>query len=547
MQTVHDLHEVFRLPDVRRIELGWGLSSIGELAGMVTLVAYAFSAGGAVLAAGYVASRTLAGMCMALGIAGLTGKVRQDSLLRRLTGLRAVLLALAAVTAAAGGPPVAVIALAAASSSLAGSYRPLQVAILPWLVGTPTELASANATAAVLENSGTLAGPLLAGVLLAVGPAWVPVAVAAGFLALATLSLRRLAVPNELGRTASQGVALVARDAAAGLVELTRLAPPAGVAILAFAQPFVRGALTVLIAVLAVKTMALGTSAVGWLNAAIGAGGLVGGVMGAAAVHVTRLGRSFIGGLLLWGLPLALLAVAPSPALAYLALVVVGIGNAVEDVSMFTLIARVVRIPVVGSVLCGLEFVIQAGLSVGAITAPLLLDELGVRTTLALLGGGLAVLALAHIRRFARLDRTIPSPGQEVELLRQLAMFESLPLAVIELLTAGLQPRDFAPGVVVMREGEPGEEFHLIVSGSASVSVRASPRPPLNRGDCFGEIALLRGVPRTATVVAEQPMRTLALDRKAFLIAVAGNSVSTAAADALVSRRLAADSLQASP
>jgi hypothetical protein len=93
----------------------------------------------------------------------------------------------------------------------------------------------------------------------------------------------------------------VARAAAAGLTQLARVAPPAGVAVLVFAQTFVRGALTVLIAVLAVKTLALGTSAVGWLNAAIGAGGRAGAAAAAGLVRVTQLGRSFIGGLLLWG------------------------------------------------------------------------------------------------------------------------------------------------------------------------------------------------------------------------------------------------------
>jgi hypothetical protein len=95
---------------------------------------------------------------------------------------------------------------------------------------------------------------------------------------------------------------------------------------------------------------------------------------------------------------------------------------------------------------------------------------------------------------------------------------------------------------VAVREGEVGELFHLIVAGSAAVSVRGEPRPPLAPGDCFGEIALLRGIPRTATVVADQALRTLALDRETFLVAVTGNSMSSAEADALVTRRLTADS-----
>ena len=539
---VRTLYDVLRLPDVRRIELGWGASVIGELAGQVTLVVYAFDAGGAVLVATYVASRTVVSMAVTLGLTGVSGRVQPGLLLRRVTWLRAVFLALAALTAFLHGAPAAVIALAAASSSLAGTYRPLQVAILPWLVRTPAELASSNAIAAVLENSGALAGPLLAGGVLILADAPASMALAAGFLGLAGLSLHGLAVPDR-PRSAARGATRVARDVADGLTELARITPPGGVAILVFAQTFVRGALVVLIPVLAVDTLALGQSAVGWLTAAIGAGGLVGGAAAASLVRVTRLGRAFVAGLLLWGLPLVWLALTPSAAVAYLALVVVGVGNAIEDVGLFTLLARSASPRSCGRVLGATEFVVQAGLGAGSVAAPALLHWIGVRGTLALLGGGLTVLALAHVRRFVRLDQAMPAPGQEVELLRRLAMFAPLSLAVIELLASDLQPHEFPAGAIAMREGDVGELFHVIVAGSAAVSVGGKPRPPLAPGDCFGEIALLRGIPRTATVVADQPLRTLALDRETFLVAVTGNSMSNAAADALVTQRLTADSV----
>src|ERR1700728_1297270 len=116
--------DVLRLPDVRRIELGWGASIIGELAGQVTLVVYAFDAGRAVLVATYVASRTLLSMAVTLGLTGASARIRPGALLRMCTWLRAVLLALAALTAALHASPSAVIALAAASSSLFATYRP---------------------------------------------------------------------------------------------------------------------------------------------------------------------------------------------------------------------------------------------------------------------------------------------------------------------------------------------------------------------------------------------------------------------------------------
>ena len=94
---------------------------------------------------------------------------------------------------------------------------------------------------------------------------------------------------------------------------------------------------------------------------------------------------------------------------------------------------------------------------------------------------------------------------------------------------------------MVIREGEPGDHFYLIVEGAAAVSVHGAPRPSLGRGDCFGEIALLRDTPRTATVTAQRPLRTLALGREQFLTAVTGNPASKTAADALAARRLSAD------
>src|SRR5258707_3247837 len=397
---------------MRRIEVGYGMSVRGELAGTVALVVYALGVGGAALVAGYAACRTLAGMGVALVLTGLTSRLRRDRLLRWITGVRMVLLAAAALLAAFGQPPAAVIAAGAASSSLAGTYRPLQAAVLPWLVRTPAELAASNAVTAVMENSGALIGPLLAVGLLAVAAPPPSIAAAAGCLAVATVSLLRLTVPDTPKR-AGRGPVPVVRDVTGGLAEFLRMAPPGGVAILAFAQTLLRGALVVLIAVLAVHVLALGGSAVGWLTAAFGAGGLAGSAVAAGAVRVTRLGRSFIVGMLLWGLPLAFLAIAPAAALAYLALVVVGIGNAVVDVSCFTLVTRLAGPRTAGKVLGALEFVALAGLTAGSILTPQLLHALGVRGTLALLGGGLAGPAPAHALHFRRPDRSMPAPGPE--------------------------------------------------------------------------------------------------------------------------------------
>jgi hypothetical protein len=532
------LRDALRSPDVRRIELGWGFSVVGESASTVALVVFAYAEGGAALIAVYGLFRMLAGVTVALAIAGIGDRIRSELLLRGATALKAILLTLATVTAAVDWPALGVVVLAAASSGLEGAYRPLQAATLPWLVRTPAELTAANVVASMMESTGALIGPVLAGVLLALADPTASIALAAAFFGFAWLSLLRLTVESH--RPASKSTRVL-HDMATGVKAFVQLAPPGGVAILVVAQTFVRGAVTVLIAVLAVDVLVLGEQAVGWLNAALGAGGLVGGVVAAAIIRVTRLGRSFIAGVLLWGLPLVLLSLVMEPAVAYLAFIAIGIGNAVEDVGAFTLLTRLLSPRMTARVLGVLEIAALGGIGLGSVAAPSLLDAFDMRGTLALLGLGLTGLTIAHARRFARIDRTMPQPGQEVDLLRGLPMFAPLPLAVIELLSTELRPHQFAPGIAVMREGDPGEEFHVIASGSASVTVRGTPRPPVGPGDCFGEIALLRDVPRTATIIAAEELHTLALRREEFLAALASSARSGVAAESLVAERLSQD------
>jgi len=177
--------EALRSPNVRRIELAWGLSVVGDFASTVALVVFAFQQGGATLVAVYGLFRTLAGGSVALAIAGVGDRARSEVLLRGSTWLKAVLLVFAAVTAAVDGSPLAVVALAATSSGLEGAYRPLQAATLPWLVRTPTELAASNVVASMMESTGALIGPVLAGAILALASPAVSMAVAGAFFGLA--------------------------------------------------------------------------------------------------------------------------------------------------------------------------------------------------------------------------------------------------------------------------------------------------------------------------------------------------------------------------
>jgi cyclic nucleotide-binding protein len=184
--------------------------------------------------------------------------------------------------------------------------------------------------------------------------------------------------------------------------------------------------------------------------------------------------------------------------------------------------------------------VVFAGVSAGSLAAPAISHWLGPRGALVAIGGALALLAMAYLPRYIQIDRTTPVPGPEIALLRGLPTFAPLPVATVDQLATVLEHHEYRPGEAVMREGDHGDRFHVIVDGRAHVTVRGRSVRYLQRGDCFGEIALLRDVPRTATVTATETLHTVALARADYLAAVTGNRLSARAAMDLADERLAA-------
>lgn len=540
------LVDVTRLPGVRRLELAWGMSQVGANSSTVALLIYSYAEGGATLLAVYSVGRALVGAITTVAVSGLGDRIRRDHLLRLTTGGSAVMLGVAAVVALIAGPSWLVVTLGLGSAALAGTFRPLQAAALPWLARTPAELASANVAATVMENAGSLVGPALAGAVLLVADAGTALAVAAGWLLLATFALVRLTLPEQSRDVASSSGRFL-RGAVAGTAALWRIAPPGGVVALGLVQTFARGFLLVSLVVLALDVLRLGEDAVGWLNAVMGLGGVLGGALGAIVVRVSQLARSFLLGVVLWGVPLVLVALWPTAGAAYLAMLLIGLGNAFEDASMFTLLPRAVGARLAGRALGVLELLISMGLAAGSLLAPWLVTVLGTRGAFGAIGAALLAVSAVYTVQFVRLDRSMPAPGPELALVRGLPMFAPLPLVVVEQLTTALEPRDYQPGQVIIRQGEPGDRFHVVADGTADVRVGTQDKHSLTTGDCFGEIALLRDTPRTATVTATTPVRTLTLTREAFLTAVAGSHVGAASARALASARLASDTSGAEP
>jgi MFS family permease len=519
-----------RNESVRRVELAWAAAITAEWAHFVALGVFAYDTGGAsaVGLAGLI--RLLPAAVVAPGAASLGDRIRRERLLFGSAVLGAVSLAGSAVAAFAGseGGVYACAALFGISSTVT---RPTLQALLPSLTRAPAELVAANAATSTVESLGTLVGPLVAGVLVAEASAGVTFAVAGGALTTGVGLILRIRVEGSAtGRTASLGRPSFAWRA----VEQHQGAKV--VVALMVAQAFVRGCLNVLIVIAAFRLLHGAAGTVGALTAAIGAGGVIGAVV-SSTYHGRRLARVFALSLIGWGLPIALMAPRPELVAAFVLLGVVGASNSVEDVAGFTLLQRAIRDDALSGVLGLIWGAAMGAVAFGSVAAPVLVRELGARSAFLLVGLVLPVLAIAGFRRMRALDDAA-APSRQQLLVDGVPMFAPLSLAAKERLAMKLVPLEVPAGAAIVRAGEAGERFYLVDSGKVQIGLENGEKQTGADG-FFGEIALLRDVPRTATVTAATATHLYALERADFLAALTGHVLAEAAAQNILVARLA--------
>jgi hypothetical protein len=289
----------------------------------------------------------------------------------------------------------------------------------------------------------------------------------------------------------------------------------------------------------AIELLGIGESGVGYLNAAIGAGGLVGALIAMSLLVGRSLSVSFVVSLAMWGLPIAIIGLVPNPALAFAMAGLIGAANASIDVAGYTLLARCVPNEVRGRVFGVLQSIVGFGIALGAVVAPVLVELAGLQGALVITGLVLPVLALAGFSGVRRAEGATVLPERELAAMRRVPMFAPLPLTALELMARSLVPVSFDTGERVITQGEPGDCFYLVESGEVAIIHDGHRETTLGPGDGFGEIALLGDRPRTASVDVVQPMIGFRLPREAFLEALTGSPSSQVAAGELASQRLA--------
>src|SRR5436305_1598335 len=297
----------------------------------------------------------------------------------------------------------------------------------------------------------------------------------------------------------------------------------------------VRGGLNVLFFIAAFRLLHGSASDVGYLTAAIGVGGLVG-AFGAMALDGRRLAVPFGLALVFWGVPIALIAPRPYFAAAMVLLAIVGAANSVEDVAVFTLLQRIVPEELLTRVLGAVWGLAMGAVAVGSIIAPAVIALIGLRPAFVAVGSFLPLLTLLTYGRLVDIDRTV-APPPEPELVDHVPMFAPLSLAGKERVAASLVQVSVAAGELVIRAGDAGDRFDIVAHGDLDMDADGL-RSTAHRADYFGEIALLRDVPRTATVKASTDSQLYALQRDDFLGAVTGHEAAHAAGQAVADERL---------
>jgi hypothetical protein len=313
------------------------------------------------------------------------------------------------------------------------------------------------------------------------------------------------------------------------------------------AQSLMRGLLTVFVAALCLTSGGGGEERVAGLFATMGAGGLVGAAVAARLPRQGGAARRATLGVVLWGLPIALLGLWPQGWVAWGALAVVGLGNAIEDVYGFTALDRLLPNHVAARAYAAF-WSLAAGLAtVGSLAGPPLVTLVGLGPTMAVTGAALAAFALLMLRPLARIDARVAGAPAHLGLVQATPEFAPLPAMALERLASALTPRSLVAGEVVVREGDEADGFAIVEAGSLTVEQGGRTVRTLGPGDAFGEIGLLLSRPRTASVVSSGPGTILWLDAETFIAAVTGHRHASTAAMVVAGDRLESDRMRGNP
>lgn len=538
------LRRTLRSGSLRRVLAAYFVFNAAELATWIALLVWAYDEGGAT-AAGTIALVQLVPATLVAPFGAVIGdSMRRSRALALGYALQALAMAATGLALSLEAPFVVVAVCAAAAASAVTLTRPVHHAILPDLAETPEELTAANSASGTVDGVAGFVGPAISGVLLTTfgpGSVFLVMSVLLALAAAATVGLRVHAaiVPSSRDQ--------VVASAIAGFREISHDAGAAMLVVLVGAQSVIVGLMDILIVVLALDVLDMPQSGPGWLAAAVGIGAVLGGAATVVLVGRRRLAPALAVGIVATGVPIAVLGGVSSVAPAMVLLALSGAGVAFANVAGRTLLQRSVPSEVLARIFGIQEGLMMAGLAVGAVAAPVLVEAFGSQGAFLVAGIFLPVVGMLAWTQIRRLDLRAQIPVADVALLSRLRLFAPLPQREVEQLASSLVDAAFEPGDVVIREGDVGDRFYVVRSGTLTVSQSGKAIRTLGPGDAFGEIALLRQIPRTATVTADSAVDLGAVDRDDFLASVTGTPRALLEARTVIRGHLEGDAERSDP
>ena len=420
--------------------------------------------------------------------------------------------------------------------------RPVHNAAMPELARTPAELTAGNAATSGAESVGTFLGPAASGLLIVAIDAE-GVFTVFGILMLGSMLLvLRLPVSAEIRPAEHEGYL---RSVTAGVTEL-RNEPSAAILLGTVASQYVViGLLDILIVVLALDVLGTDDSGPGLLGGAFGVGCVLGALGSILLVGRRRLAPALVLALAVVGVPLAVLGISDSVWVAALLLAVSGAAKSCFDVASGTLLQRAVADRVLARVFGLREALLSAAIALGALLAPalvLVLEPTGAFVITGLLLPAVAALAWKVLKR---LEAGAVSPGIHLNALRAVPFLRLAPLPALESLSRRVVEVSLGPGEVIVREGDLGDRFYVVLTGEVAVSHGGREVRRLGPGSSFGEIALVRESARTATVTAIGEVHLVAVGRHDFLTALGAAPTTRTAADQVAEAYLQGDRQEA--
>ena len=519
---------------MRRVLAAYLGFSVAEMANFIAILIYAYEVGGST-ALGLVAFLQLAPAAVFAPVGATLGdRYRREVMLTVAYAVFAASSASVAIALFADWPVGVIYFLAAVNATVLTLVRPFHESLLPALARSTEQLTAGYVAGGTIENLGWIAGPLLAGLSAAAWGTGAVFVITTALLLAGTILVWSVKTTTVVDRGTDQSAIQMTLEGFGAFRE----ARPRVIVLMLTSVIFLAGVLEVATIVLAFDVFGSDDAGAAWLNAAIGVGAAAGSVLAVVLIGKRYLAPSMRRGLLLIAVSVSLIPIVGSQAVALVALAVMGAGWTFVDVSGRIMLQRVIPLGGLSRAFGVLEGASMAAEALGSVAGALLIGWLGVGWTLVVATVLIIVVLLVNRGALQDADVGVIVPIEHLHLLRSTPMFAALGPAELERLARAIDEESVSPGSAVCVQGEPGERFYFVERGTARVVRDGIDVATLATGDFFGEIALLRDIPRTATVEAVSDLDLLVLERGPFLDAIKSSACQIEAAQAVSQTRM---------